>query len=162
MDLVLAPPVAAGPVRLGSTYEEALVAVRPWGEPRVVGPTSRRARRLMADAGGVGCTVLFDAQDRVSAVELWWPGEGGRSTTRVLLEGHDVFTSPAGSVLAGLRGRGWTVDAADPENVVVPGVSLGFTRRTSQDVPRDGQGLPVSFTSVLVGGRNYYDFRCAR
>ncbi|MFG2977992.1 hypothetical protein ACGFYY_33980 [Streptomyces sp. NPDC048331] len=162
MDLLLTPPVAAGPVRLGSTYEEVLVAVRPWGEPRVLGPTSRRARRLMCDADGVGCTVFFDARDRVTAVELWWPGEGRRSTTRVLLEGCEVFTSPADGVLAGLRGRGWTVDAADPQEVVVPGVSLGFTRRTSQEVPRDGQGLPLCFTSVLVAGPEYYDFRSRR
>ncbi|WP_030730434.1 hypothetical protein [Streptomyces sp. NRRL S-237] len=161
MDLLLTPP-AAGPVRLGSTYEEVLVAVRPWGEPRVLGPTSRRARRLMCDADGIGCTVLFDVSDRAAAVELWWPGEGRRSTTRVLLEGRDVFTSPAGDVLAGVRERGWTVDAADPEDVVVPGVSLGFTRRTSQEVPRDGEGLPVSFTSVLVAGPDHYDFRSTR
>ncbi|MFB6821021.1 hypothetical protein ACFCXA_05460 [Streptomyces virginiae] len=162
MDLFLAPPTAAGPVHLGSPYEEALTALRPWGEPRVIGPTSRRARRLMGDLDGVGCTVFFDAEDHTTAVELWWPGEGRQSATRVLLDGHDVFTAPADTVLADLRERGWTVDAEDLENVVVPGVSLGFTRQTSQEVPRDGQGLPVSFTSVLVAGTNYYDFRHAQ
>ncbi|MFB7256988.1 hypothetical protein [Streptomyces nojiriensis] len=162
MDLLLAPPTAAGPVRLGRPYEEALTAVRPWGEPRIAGPTARRARRLMGDFDGVGYTVSFDAEDHAAAVELWWPGEGRLSTARVLLEGHEVFTTPADTVLAELRGRGWSVDVEDPENVVVPGVSLGFTRRTSQEVPRDGQGLPVSFTSVLVAGEGYYDFRCAQ
>ncbi|MGW6979670.1 hypothetical protein ACWGE1_09500 [Streptomyces sp. NPDC054932] len=162
MDLLLAPPTAAGPVHLGSPYEEALTAVRPWGEPRVIGPTARRARRLMGDFDGVGYTVFFDAQDHATAVEMWWPGEGRQSATRVLLGGHDVFTTPASAVLAELRGRGWTVDAEDPEDVVVPGVSLGLTRRTSQEVPRDGQGLPVSFTSVLVAGESYYDFRRAQ
>ncbi|WP_329105721.1 hypothetical protein [Streptomyces sp. NBC_01439] len=162
MDLLLAPPTAAGPVRLGSPYGKAVAAVRPWGEPRVVGPTSRRARRLMGDFDGVGYTVFFDAVDRVTAVELWWPGEGRQCTTRVLLDGHDVFTTPADTVLAELRERGWTVDDEDPGNVFVPGVSLGFTRQTSQEVPRDGQGLPVSFTSVLVAGMGYYDFRCGQ
>ncbi|WP_328786624.1 MULTISPECIES: hypothetical protein [unclassified Streptomyces] len=162
MDLLLAPPTAAGPVHLGSPYEEALAAVRPWGEPRVVGPTARRTRRIMGDFDGVGYTVFLDAEDHATAVELWWPGEGRQSTTRVLLDGHDVFTTPADTVLAELRERGWTVDAEDPENVVVPGVSLGFTRQTSQEVPRDGQGLPVSFTSVLVAGTSYYNFRSAR
>ncbi|MCX5174129.1 hypothetical protein [Streptomyces virginiae] len=132
------------------------------GGPRVLGPTSRRARRLMCDADGNGCAVLFDTRDRAAAVEVWWPGEGRRSTTRVLPDGRDVFTSAAGDVLAGLRERGWSVDAADPENVVVPGVSPGFTRHTSQEVPRDGQGLPVSFASVLVAGPDPYDFRSAR
>ncbi|MFD7781962.1 hypothetical protein ACFV4Q_02465 [Streptomyces nojiriensis] len=162
MDLFLAPPTAAGPVQLGSPYEEVLTAVRPWGEPRVLGPTSRRARRLMGDIDGVGYTVFFDAEDLATAVETWWPGEGRQSTTRVLLDGHDVFTTPADTLLAELRERGWTVDAEDPEHVLVPGVSLGFTRQTSQEVPRDGQGLPVSFTSVLVAGKSYYDFRSAQ
>ncbi|WP_328863554.1 hypothetical protein [Streptomyces virginiae] len=116
----------------------------------------------MCDADGNGCAVLFDTRDRAAAVEVWWPGEGRRSTTRVLPDGRDVFTSAAGDVLAGLRERGWSVDAADPENVVVPGVSPGFTRHTSQEVPRDGQGLPVSFASVLVAGPDPYDFRSAR
>lgn len=93
---------------------------------------------------------------------MWWPGESRQSTTRVLLDGHDVFATPADTVLAELREHGWTVDAEDPENVVVPGVSPGLTRQTSQEVPRDGQGLPVSFTSVLVAGKGYYDFRHAR
>ncbi|MFI8392980.1 hypothetical protein [Streptomyces sp. NPDC085540] len=162
MDLLLAPPTAAGPVHLGSPYEEALTAVRRWGEPRVVGPTSRRARRIMGDFDGVGYTVFFDAKDHAMAVELWWPGEGRQSTARVLLDGHDVFTTPADTILAELRERGWTVDAEDPENVFVSGVSLGFTRQTSQEVPRDGKGLPVSFTSVLVAGKSFYDFRSSQ
>ncbi|MFD8638523.1 MULTISPECIES: hypothetical protein [unclassified Streptomyces] len=162
MDLLLAPPTAAGPVHLGSPYEEVLTVLRPWDEPRMIGPTSRRARRLMGDFDRVGYTVFFDAEDRTTAVELWWPGEGRQSTTRVLLDGHDVFATPADRVLAELRERGWTVDAEDPEHVFVPGVSLGFTRQTSQEVPRDGQGLPVSFTSVLVAGKSYYDFRYAQ
>ncbi|MCM9077341.1 hypothetical protein L1606_04425 [Streptomyces spororaveus] len=162
MDLLLTPPTAAGPVHLGSTYEEAVAALQPWGEPRVVGPTSRRARRLMGDVDGVGYTVFFDAEDHVTAVELWWPGEGRRSTTRVLLDGHDVFADPADTILAELTGRGATVDIEDPENIVVPGVSLGFTRQTSQEVPRGPHGLPVSFTSVLVAGKDYYDFRDAQ
>ncbi|MFE2164431.1 hypothetical protein ACFXB3_05085 [Streptomyces sp. NPDC059447] len=162
MDLLLAPPTAAGPVHMGSSYAEVLTALRPWGEPRVIGPTSRRARRLMGDFDGVGYTVFFDAEDRTTAVELWWPGEGRQSTTRVLLDEHDVFTAPADTLLAELRERGCTVDAENPENVLVPGVSLGFTRQTSQEVPRDGQGLPVSFTSVLVAGKSYYDFLYAQ
>ncbi|MER5779254.1 hypothetical protein ABT144_34195 [Streptomyces sp. NPDC002039] len=162
MDLLLTPPTAAGPVHLGSTYEEALAALQPWGEPRVVGPTSRRARRLMGDVDGVGYTVFHDADDHVTAVELWWPGEGRGSATRVLLDEHDVFRDPAETILAGLTERGCAVDAEDPENVVVPGVSLGFTRQTSQEVPRGPHGLPVSFTSVLVAGKDYYDFRNAQ
>ncbi|MCX4585202.1 hypothetical protein [Streptomyces sp. NBC_01481] len=37
-----------------------------------------------------------------------------------------------------------------------PGVSLGFTRQTSQEVPRTPDGLPVHVTPVLVVGEHYY------
>ncbi|KUH37741.1 hypothetical protein [Streptomyces kanasensis] len=32
---------------------------------------------------------------------------------------------------------------------------LGFTRQTSQDVPRTPAGLPVHATSVLIGDEHY-------
>ncbi|WP_328303363.1 hypothetical protein OG389_35675 [Streptomyces sp. NBC_00435] len=91
-------------------------------------------------------------------VELWWPGEGRARTTRVLFDRHDVFADPAAEILRQVRERGWSVTAADAESLVVSGVSLGFTRRTSQEVPRDVAGLPLSFTSALVAGAGYYDF----
>ncbi|MGW5201989.1 hypothetical protein [Streptomyces spiralis] len=37
---------------------------------------------------------------------------------------------------------------------------LGFSRQTSQEVERDAEGLPKFVTSVLVGGKDYYDHRC--
>ncbi|MCX4986580.1 hypothetical protein [Streptomyces sp. NBC_00572] len=37
----------------------------------------------------------------------------------------------------------------------MPGVTLAFTRDTSQEVTRDEDGLPVSFTSVLVADEKY-------
>lgn len=47
-------------------------------------------------------------------------------------------------------------------NPVIPGVSLGFTRQTSQEMPRDSDGRLMFFTSVLVGGERYFDFRSDR
>lgn len=49
-------------------------------------------------------------------MELWWPGEGRRSTTRFVLDGHDVFADAADMILAELTGRGATVDTEDPES----------------------------------------------
>jgi hypothetical protein len=51
------------------------------------------------------------------------------------------------------------VDRTEPEYPFIPGVSPGFTRQTSQEVPRTREGLPVHVTSVLVGGEHHYDFR---
>ncbi|MFD5769531.1 hypothetical protein ACFWIN_27445 [Streptomyces sp. NPDC127049] len=154
MDLHLEPPTAAGPVRLGMTFEEALAAVAPWGDPRTRHRPGRRPDTLSASCAGIAVDVHLEEDDRVTAVEFWWPGEGRTSTTRVLLDGRDVFTTPADELLDGLP-----VHDGDTEDPFVSGLSLGFTRRTSQEVPRRPDGLPVHFTSVLVGGTDYYDFR---
>ncbi|MFF8380410.1 hypothetical protein ACF07V_30250 [Streptomyces sp. NPDC015661] len=159
MDLLLEPPHGVGPVRLGMTLDEAVAAVSPWGEPRVRTRPNRVLVTISAKCDKVGVEVLLEEENTVTAVELWWPGEGRETSTRVLLDGEDVFRVPADELLARAVERGWTVDAENPENPVVPGVSLGFTRQTSQEVPRNADGIPVHFTSVLVAGEKYYDYR---
>ncbi|MFF3216854.1 hypothetical protein ACFYYB_40310 [Streptomyces sp. NPDC002886] len=159
MDLILDPPHRVHPLRFGMAFDEAMAAVAPWGEPRVIGPRpGRPERRALGSFDGVGYTASFDGEGRLDAVELWWPGEGQATTTRVLFDGLDVFADPADEILRRVRERGWTVTAPDTESLIVPGVSLGFTRRTSQEVHRDAAGFPRSFTSVLVAGAGYYDF----
>lgn len=159
MDLILDPPNGVHPLRFGMAFDEAMAAVVPWGEPRVIGPRpSRPARRAVGSFDGVGYTAFFHEGGCLNAVELWWPGAGKDTSTRVLFDGHDVFADPAEEILRQVREHGWTVTAPDSESLVVPGVSLGFARQTSQEVPRDADGLPVSFTSVLVAGADYYDF----
>ncbi|MFF0475149.1 hypothetical protein [Streptomyces sp. NPDC004284] len=167
MDLHLAPPHGAGPVHLGMTLDEAVAAVSPWGEPRVRTRPNRVLATVSVICDHMGVEVLLEEEDTVTAVELWWPGEGRESSTRVLLEGvgvlgvpaPDLFRTPADDVLGHLAAQGWRVHDADGEAPFVAGLSLGFTRRTSQEVPRRRDGLPVHFTSVLVGGEDYYDHR---
>ncbi|MFE0178943.1 hypothetical protein ACFWZ2_42225 [Streptomyces sp. NPDC059002] len=156
IDLVLDPPRGVAPVRFGMTLDEAVAAVSGWGQPRVIGPYSHMPSITVSiDLDRVGFQALLERDERVTAVELWWPGEGRVSTTRVLLEGDDVFTTPADEILERAAVRGWTVDASNPERPFIPGVTLAFTRETSQEVPRDRHGLPTYFTSVLVGDENY-------
>ncbi|MEU0004205.1 hypothetical protein ABZ079_07865 [Streptomyces sp. NPDC006314] len=139
MDLVLDPPRGVAPILLGMTLDETIAAVSGWGEPRVLRRPGRNSAKVSSVLDGVGVQALLEGGPTVTAVELWWPGEGRASGTRVLLDGHDV--------------------TSQPEYPVIPGVSLGFTRQTSQEVPRDAEGLPSSVTSVLVGGKDYYDHR---
>lgn len=160
MDFVLDPPRGVAPVRLGMTFDEAVAAVSEWGEPRVVGPRPHSPLvTVSSTVDEVAFQILLEEEDRVTAIELWWPGEGRRSSTRVLLDGEDVFTTPARQILEHAAARGWTVEDAQTENPVIPGVSLGFTRQTSQEMPRDSDGRLMYFTSVLVGGEKYFDFR---
>lgn len=158
MDLVLDPPRGVAPVRLGMTLDEAVAAVSSWGEPKVHHRRYRESADISTSCDHVGIQVLLEGQALVTAVEVWWPGEGRESSTRVLLEGDDVFQTPADDILRRAADRGWTVDPGDGEYSHIPGVSLGFTRQTSQEVPRLPSGLPVYFTSVLVGSADYYDF----
>lgn len=159
MDLHLEPPHGAGPIRLGMTLDEAVAAATPWGEPRIrLRPGARRGS-FSTSCAGVGVEVLLEEEDTVTAVELWWPGEGKETPTRVLLHGQDVFRTAADAVFDVLVGQGWRVHDGAGEDPFVAGLSLGFTRRTSQEVPRGPGGIPVCFTSVLVGGESYYDFR---
>lgn len=96
MDFVLDPPRAAGPVRLGMTPEEALAAVAPWGTPEVAPPGGRPPEKIFTACREIGVSIfLEDSGGVVTAVELWWPGEGRRTDVRVLLDGDDVFTTPA-------------------------------------------------------------------
>ncbi|MFJ3929887.1 hypothetical protein [Streptomyces sp. NPDC090029] len=158
MDLTLNPPHGVEPVRLGMTPDEALAAVAPWGTPRLVPAQGRPPKRIFTAYREIRFTVLLEGSgESVTAVELWWPGEGRTSSVRVLLDGDDVVTTPAEDLFRKAEERGWTVDRTDPEYPFIPGVSLGFTRQTSQQVPRTPQGLPLYVTSVLVGGEHYYD-----
>ncbi|MEU9478035.1 hypothetical protein [Streptomyces sp. NPDC048191] len=160
MDLVLDPPRGVAPIHLGMTLDEALAAVPDWGEPRVLQRPRRNSAKASWTLDHVGVQVLAEGGTRVTAIELWWPGEGRTSSTRVLLDGDEVFTTPAARLFQRAAERGWTVDTAHPEHPVVPGVSLGFTRQTSQEVERDAAGLPKYVTSVLVAGKDYYRDSC--
>ncbi|MGW1469160.1 hypothetical protein ACWCPT_33035 [Streptomyces sp. NPDC002308] len=160
MDLVLDPPRGVAPILLGMTLDEVLAAVPgAWGEPEVLRRPGRNSATVSWTLDHVGVHALLEGNGtHVTAAELWWPGEGRTSGTRVLLEKDEVFTTPAAELFQHAAGRGWTVDTARPEYPVIPGVSLGFTRQTSQAVERDADGLPAYVTSVLVGGENYYDY----
>ena len=110
MDLVLDPPRGVAPVRLGMTLDEAVAAVSSWGEPKVHHRRHRESADISTSCDHVGIQVLLEGQALVTAVEVWWPGEGRESSTRVLLEGDDVFQTPADDILRRAADRGWTVD----------------------------------------------------
>jgi hypothetical protein len=157
MDFILDPPRGVSPVAIGMDYDEAYSAVSQWGVPQYREPRPRRpSGRLLLSHGTMDIVVHLERGERVEVVELW-RFEGDEADVRVLLNGLDVFRVPAEEVLNDLRSRGHEVDVSDPESPVASGVTLGFTRETAQEVPRDDAGLPLFFTSVLVGPADYYE-----
>ncbi|MER6737279.1 hypothetical protein [Streptomyces puniciscabiei] len=80
MDLVLDPPHGVAPLRLGMTLDEAIAAVSGWGGPRVF--RRRSSARVSWSLDGVGVQALLESSPTVTAIELWWPGEGRVSGTR--------------------------------------------------------------------------------
>ncbi|MEU4148815.1 hypothetical protein [Streptomyces sp. NPDC026659] len=159
MELVLDPPRGIAPILLGATLDEALASTSGWGEPRVLRRPSRNSAKVSWSLDHVGVQALAEGGERVTAIEVWWPGEGRKSGTSVLLWGYDVFATPADELFRCARALGRTVDVSQPEHPVIPGVSLGFTRQTSQAVERGADGLPVYVTSVLVAAEDYYNYR---
>ncbi|WP_369142144.1 hypothetical protein [Streptomyces sp. R44] len=156
MQFVLDPPHGVAPVRLGMTLDETVAAVSAWGRPRVYPADAVRDFDLVsAEYGGIGFQAALERDHRVTAVTVWGPDEGEDPDVQVLLDGLDVFRTPADELLAHAAGKGRRVNNENPRAPYLPGVTVAFTRDTSQEVARDGQGLPVHFTSVLVADENY-------
>ncbi|MEU6931799.1 hypothetical protein AB0A05_21880 [Streptomyces sp. NPDC046374] len=151
MQFVLDPPRGAAPVRLGMTLDETVAVVSAWGVPRVYPADAVRDFDLVStEYDGIGFQAALERDHQVTTVAIWGPDEDEDPDVQVLLDGLDVFRTPADEILAHAARKGWHVNNDDPRAPCVPGVTLAFTRDTSQEVPRDENGLPVHFTSVLV------------
>ncbi|MEU7018867.1 hypothetical protein AB4225_14270 [Streptomyces sp. 2RAF24] len=151
MQFVLDPPRGAAPVRLGMTLDETVAVVSAWGVPRVYPADAVRDFDLVStEYDGIGFQAALERDHQVTTVAIWGPDEDEDPDVQVLLDGLDVFRTPADEILAHAARKGWHVNNDDPPAPCIPGVTLAFTRDTSQEVPRDENGLPVHFTSVLV------------
>ncbi|WP_338497998.1 hypothetical protein [Streptomyces sp. SJL17-4] len=104
---------------------------------------------------GIGIQVALERDHKVTAVTVWGPDEDEDPDVQALLDGLDVFRTPADEILAHAAHKGWHVDNDDPRAPNLPDFTLAFTRDTSQEVPRDEDGLPVHLTSVLVADEKY-------
>ncbi|MQY11491.1 hypothetical protein SRB5_16100 [Streptomyces sp. RB5] len=157
MDLIIDPPRGVEPVRIGMTLDEVLEALRPFGELRKRGPLPFfPAVTVSVNINGLDFQALLEDGRQVTAIELWRPGIGRGGTVRVLVDGEDVFATPADELLEHARNRGWGLDESDPEHPKIPGVTLRFTRTTTQEeYPRRADGVPVYFTAVLVADEKY-------
>ncbi|WP_306320501.1 MULTISPECIES: hypothetical protein [unclassified Streptomyces] len=155
-EFVIDPPNGVAPLQIGMTYKQALEAVTAWGTPRVSGSFAHTSTvKIRVDHHSMDVVALLEDGKTVTAIELW-RFEKDPAGVRVLLDDIDVFRTPAREVLRQQAERGRTVDESVPESPEIPGVTLAFTRETGQDVPREADGLPLYFTSVLVADTDYF------
>lgn len=146
MVIVLRPPGAAGPLRIGATGQETVDTLRRLGDPEVLCRTpGSRPGWAVNRPSGLFVGAYFDTQDRVEAVELGRPGTAGDAVT---YNGVDVFTTPAADLVTRLR-RQMTVHEEDNGHAfTAPGVLLSFWRPTTAD---------RFFDSVLLARPGYHD-----
>ncbi|GAA3196796.1 MULTISPECIES: hypothetical protein [Streptomyces] len=156
MDFIIDPPNGVSPLQIGMSYEQALEAISAWGEPSVSGPYAHTSTvKIRVDHHSMDIVAHLEDAETVTAIELW-RFENDAPEIRVLLDDVDVFRTPAREVLRQQSERGRTVDESDPESPEIPNLTLAFTRETGQDIPREKDGLPLYFTSVLVAGVDYF------
>ncbi|WP_344959086.1 hypothetical protein [Actinomadura miaoliensis] len=91
----------------------------------------------------------------MTAIEVW-RFHNEDADAHVLLDGVDVFRTPARVLLARLSEQGHDVQDADDEYPRVSGLTLAFTRTAGHEVPMDTDGMPLYFESVLVAAEDYY------
>ncbi|MEC4016974.1 hypothetical protein [Streptomyces sp. H27-D2] len=156
MDFAIDPPNGVSPLQIGMGYEQALNAISMWGTPKTSGPHAHTSTvKLRVDYHSLDIVAHLEDGETLTAIELW-RFDGDEPDVRVLLDGIDLFRTPAREVLRQQAERGRRVDESDPENAVIPDVTLAFTRDTGQEVPREPDGLPLYFTSILVANEEYY------
>jgi hypothetical protein len=98
MEFVLDPPHGVGPLRFGTTAEEARAALETLGRLR----SNAHGELALHLPSGLGLSVGFGVgptRDRVNAIEVWRPTE--RDVVRY--RGIDVFGLPALEVVERLR-----------------------------------------------------------
>ncbi|MEV0094102.1 hypothetical protein [Streptomyces sp. NPDC050738] len=151
MDFVLDPPTGVGPLRIGSSREEATAALEELRFPGHVHRSDEPGRWLFRPSGlsfNLGCV-----RGVLESVEMGRPSGGDR----VLYRGIDLFGLPAKEVAARLGEVTRLVEDEDGEaGFVAPDLLLALWRSfESDDDPDDHQGY--YFSSVLLAAPGYYD-----
>jgi hypothetical protein len=103
---------------------------------------------------GLFVITLFDADDRLEAIEFGRPDSNDETVT---YDGHDVFTTPAADLVAQLRQR-TTIDVEEEEDghaFTAPSLLLPLWRPVTPESPEDQEGR--FFESALIARPDYYD-----
>jgi hypothetical protein len=150
--IVLRPPDAAGPLRIGATGQDTVDTLRQLGDPQVLcrTPDSRPAWAVHRPSG-LFISAYFDADDRVEAIEF---GRGDADDA-VTYNGLDVFTTPATDFITQLRRHTTVYEEEDGHSFTAPELLLAFWRSTTPETPDDTDGR--YFEGVLLARPGYND-----
>ncbi|MET9250280.1 hypothetical protein [Nonomuraea sp. NPDC003709] len=159
MVIELDPLRAAGPVLLGTSYEEAGRALAAWGTPQPYAPYPGAKPldwRLMGS--GVDVHVFCGSAGVVQTVEIYQDLDV-EPRAQVFLFGADLFSTPAEQVIAELRVRYDVKVDQDDCGLVVPELSVGMSRSGVPFPGADQETIDryTCFESVLIASRGYYD-----
>lgn len=144
----LHPPRSTGPLRIGATGHDTVEILKQLGTPLVLCRTRGRRPGWGVDRpSGLFISTLFDADDRLEAIEFGRPDGNGDA---VVYDGIDVFTTPAASLISRLRQR-TTVRQEQEEDghaFTAPSLLLSLWRPVTPQSPQDQEGQ--FFESVLI------------
>ena len=140
------PGAGIDPVELGSTVEQARVVLAALGEVDDFRRADGDPPGLVTELGDQSVFVHASRTGVVIGVEAS-PGED----VRVLLDGVDVFRTPADEVVERLRARYVVEESEEGCSYAVPALALGLWRSAvpDQEDSEDDEGR--YFESVLVG-----------
>lgn len=150
MDLILDPPRAAGPLRIGMPIEEAFRVVSEL-PGRIERPGDPSGGHLVHYESGLSISVWAARDHLVDAVEVWRP----ERDVRVLFGDLDVFGTPADDLIAALAAVARVDVEHEGARVTAPDLLLALWRPFVQDDPNDEDGK--HFSSVLIAAPGYYD-----
>lgn len=148
IDLVLDPPHAVGPIRLGMTLGEAQRAMRA-----LPGYEGDEGSPFWAHyASGLSIAVETTREGEVTSVEVY---AGEPSGMRVVLRGTGLLEEPAEDVVRVLAASEALEITEGGRQVVAPALLLALWRPTLPERPDDEDGR--FFSSVLVARPGYYE-----
>lgn len=154
MIIVLSPPDAAGPLRIGATRQDTVDTLRQLGDPQVFHrtPDSHPAWAVHRPSG-LFISACLDADDRVEAIEFGRPADN--TDDAVTYNGLDMFTTPTADLVTQLRRYTTVHEEEDGHAFTAPDLLLAFWRPTTPETPDDEDGR--FFESVLLARPGYYD-----
>jgi hypothetical protein len=155
MIVELQPPQGAGPLCIGATGHDTVEILKQLGGPVILCQTRGRPPGWgVHRPSGLFIITLFDADDRLAAIEFGRPQDNDDAVT---YDGLNVFTTPAADLVAVLRQR-TTIDEEEEEDghtFTASSLLLSLWRPVTPQAPDDQEGR--FFGSVLIARPGYYD-----